>query len=284
MKEIKEKPKYKLGLALGGGGARGFAHLGVFDALHERGLKPDIISGTSAGALAGVFYADGYTSKEILELFKGVKFGELATTSLPRNGFFKMKGLAGFLKKNLRAKSFEELKTPLRVLTSDIENGKSVLFDSGELIPPILASCAVPIVFEPVKIENKYLVDGGLFINLPVSSIRQDCEKIVGVNVSPLCPVKYSQSFKYIIERSLHYLMSTNALPDRELCDYLIESPEIGNYPLFELSKAKKIYEEGYKVANDCFEKNKERLNQDFFAPPKPDSFFTHIRNLFSGK
>lgn len=277
MEKQTNNSKYKLGLALGGGGARGFAHLGVFDALHERGIKPDIISGTSAGALAGAFYADGYTPKEILGLFKNVRFGELATTSFPREGFLKMNGLAAFLKKNLRAKTFEELRMPLRVMCSDIESGKKVLFDSGELIPPILASCAVPIVFEPVKIGDQHLVDGGLFINLPASVLRKDCEKVIGVNISPLSLMKYHKSLKYIIERSMHFLMAENTYSDRKLCDYLIESNEIGKYPLFELKKATQIYQKGYEIANACFEENKERLERDFFAPTKQESLFTRF-------
>jgi len=277
MQEKTKKPQYKLGLALSGGGARGFAHLGVFDALDERGLKPDIISGTSAGSLAAVLYADGYTSKEIMELFKDVGFGELATTSIPHNGFFKTKGLGSFLKKHLRAKTFEELNIPLRVIVSDIEQGEKVLFEQGELIPPILASCAFPIMFEPVKIGNHYFVDGGLFENLPASAIREDCEKVIGMNISPLCPMKYNRSFKYVIERSLHYLMISNSLHDRELCDYLIESIELGQYPLFEMSKTEEIYQKGYELANSYFEENKERIQKDFFTPPKQESLLVKI-------
>lgn len=278
--------KHKLGLALSGGGARGFAHLGIFDVLAEKGLKPDIISGTSAGALAGVFYADGHPSDEILEFFKKVKFGELATTSLPRNGFFKLDGLATFLEKHLHARTFEELQIPLRVVASDIETGESVVFDRGELIPPILASCAFPIVFEPVKIKEQYLVDGGLFVNLPASVIRPDCEKVIGVNVSPLCPMKFNRSFKYVIERSLHYLMVSNVMPDRETCDYLIESVDLGKFPLFELSKSAVIYQCGYETAKAYFEANDARLQKDFFAPAKqPDiSLFTVIKKLLAAR
>lgn len=284
MKNDTKKHPYKLGLALGGGGTRGFAHLGVFDALKEMNLKPDIISGSSAGALAGAFYADGYSSSEILEFFKGVKFGEFATTSLPRTGFFKMDGLADFLKKHLRAKTFEELKTPLRVMVSDIENGESVLMDKGELIPAVLASCAFPIVFQPIKIGERYYVDGGLFLNLPVSVLRKDCEKVIAVNISPLSPLKYSASLKYVIERSLHYLMVENAMPDRKKCDYLIESTDIGHYPLFDLKKAKEIYKKGYNVAHAYFEENKERIQQDFFTAPKKENNFTLFQKLFSSK
>lgn len=286
MKENNDKQKYKLGLALGGGGARGFAHLGVFDVLQEKGLTPDIIAGTSAGALAGAFFADGFTSKEILEFFKGIKFGELATTSLPRNGFFKMDGMSSFLNRHLRSKTFEELQIPLRIVASDIETGESVIYDKGELIPPILASCAFPIVFEPIKFDNKYLVDGGLFVNFPVSAIRTDCEKVIGANISPLCPMKFNRSFKYIVERSLHYLMVSNASADREACDYLIESLDLGKYTLFELSKSEQIYKLGYNVAKAYFEENDARIQQDFFAPPKQKdvSLFTVIKKLLTAR
>lgn len=282
MQEKKKQPSYKLGLALAGGGARGFAHLGVFDALAERNLKPDIIAGASAGSLAGAFYADGYTAKEIMALFKDVKLGELVTTSIPRDGFFKMNRLGSFLKKHLRAKTFEELKTPLRVVVSDIELGEKVVFNSGKLIPPILASCAFPIMFQPVKIDNRYFVDGGLFENLPASSIYQDCEKIIGVNINPLCPMKYNRSLKYVIERSLHYLMISNSLPDREICDYLIESVDLGQYPLFDLHNMNEIYRKGYELANVYFEENKQRIAKDFFSPPKQESLFVKLQRLFS--
>lgn len=285
MQEEKTQPKYKLGLALAGGGARGFAHLGVLDALKEKKLKPDIISGTSAGSLAGVLYADGYSSKEILDLFKDIKFGKLVTTSIPRNGFFKMDRLGFFLKEHLHAQTFEELKIPLRVIVSDIEQGKKVLFDSGELIPPILASCAFPIVFQPIKIGDHYFVDGGLFENLPASAIRSDCEKIIGVNITPLCPMKYNRSFKYVIERSLHYLMISNSLADRKICDYLIESIDLGQYPLFELNKKDEIYNKGYELAKKYLEENKEQIMRDFFPSfPKNKSLFTRIQELFSTK
>ncbi len=278
---MNEKPQYKIGLALAGGGARGFAHLGVLRALEEFGIKPDLISGTSAGSLAGAFYADGYSPKEIIELFDDVKFRELVTTAIPRNGFFKMNGLGDFLAKHLRAKTFEELKTPLRVMVSDIEKGEKVLFDQGELIPPILASCAFPIMFEPIKIGERHFVDGGLFENLPATAIRKDCSYVIGVNVSPLCPLKYERSFKYVVERSLHYLMVSNSLVDRELCDYLIESVDIGSYPLFDMSKSHEVYELGYTVASTYLKKNKARIENELFAPPKQESILLRILKLF---
>jgi len=258
---------YKLGIALGGGGARGFAHIGVLQALHEAGLKPEIISGTSAGSLAGVLYADGYSPKEIMKLFKGMKFGKLAMGTIPRDGFFKTTGLQYFLEKNLRARTFEELEIPLRVVASDIENGKIRVFDSGEIIPTILASCTFPIVFTPVKVGGRYYIDGGVYKNLPVSVIRKECDKVIGVNISSVVCQPYKSSMKYILERSIHHLMASNTLDDCRACDYLIESEDISGYSLFDMDNVNKIYNAGYKVASAYFTEKKEKLKQDFFDP-----------------
>ena len=101
----KEKRKYATGLALSGGGARGFAHIGALKALEEAGIKPDIISGVSAGSIIGVLYADGYSPEEMIEIFSSVKFSDLVEITIPRSGFFKMEGFRSLLKKILRAKT-----------------------------------------------------------------------------------------------------------------------------------------------------------------------------------
>ena len=286
MKNKTKAPKFKLGVALSGGGVRGFAHLGVLQAMNEFGLRPDIITGTSAGSLAGAFYADGYSPAEVMALFKKVTFGEFASTTIPRDGFFKITGLRAFLEKHLRAKTFEELNTPLRVVASDIEKGETVVISSGEIAPAVVASCTFPIVFTPVKIGGRYLVDGGLFMNLPVSIIREECEKIIGVNVSYTTTMPYNRSLKYIIERSLHHLMASNALADREDCDYLIESEDITKFPLFELDNAKQIYQKGYEVSSNYFEQHKKQLAHDFMqdTPIKSKGLLDALKELAIAK
>ena len=109
---------YRLGLALSGGGAKGFAHLGVFKLLEECGLKPDIIVGTSVGALMGTLFADGYSADELKELFTGREFSEFAQLQLPKSGLFDSKRFRYFLKRHLRAKTFEELKIPMIVVAT----------------------------------------------------------------------------------------------------------------------------------------------------------------------
>lgn len=246
---------YKLGLALSGGGSKGFAHVGVFKMLEECGLKPDIISGTSVGALMGVLLADGYSADEIKEMFLGREFSEFAEFQVPRSGFFNSKRFRYFLKRQLRAKTFEELKTPLVVLATDLDHGTSYEFRSGPLVEAVTASCSIPIIFSPVVINGTHYVDGGLFRNFPVSTIRQECERIVGVNVSPLIPQKYKQTILHIAERSYHYMFRANTLEDRELCDVLIEAEEFGRYKTFDLENVELICNTGYEAALRAFDR-----------------------------
>lgn len=255
---------YKLGIALSGGGARGFAHLGVLQALNESNLYPDIISGTSAGAFAGALYADGYTPKEALSLFDKKSFKEFAEFTLPSEGLFKSTRFLSFLEKHLRSKKFEELKVKLKVVATDIEFGTSKVFSSGPLIHPVVASCSVPIIFTPVEIDNNHYVDGGLFKNFPVSTIHTECDYIIGVNVSPITTQDYKKSLKYIAERSFHYMSASNILLDRKLCHYLIESKNLSHYSMFDLDHVDEIYQAGYKQAKEYLKENKDRFKEDF--------------------
>ena len=256
--------KFRFGLALSGGGAKGFAHLGVIQALNDIGLYPEIISGTSAGAFAGVFYADGYEPKEIVSFFEKKVFSEFAEFTIPQGGFFKSTKFQNFLKKHLRARKFEDLKIPMRILATDIEHGKSKVFSSGSLVEAVVASCSVPIVFKPIEIDNHYYVDGGLFKNFPVSTIRSECEKIIGVNVSPITTMPYKNTLKYVMERSFHYMSGSNTLLDRQLCDYLLESSALLDYSMFDLDHVEEIFEMGYTFAKNYFEEQMESLTVDF--------------------
>ncbi|MDR1877276.1 MAG: patatin-like phospholipase family protein [Flavobacteriaceae bacterium] len=259
-----EKNKYKLGITLSGGGAKGFAHLGVLQALNDRGLYPEIISGTSAGAFAGVLYADGNSPHEIVSFFKETTFNKFAQFSIPKGGVFKSTPFHSFLDKKLKAKTFEELKLPLYVTATNIENGEVEYFNSGSLIPPVIASCSVPLVFTPVEINKKYYVDGGLIKKFPVSVLRPKCEKIIGVNVSPLVESKYKNSINYVAERTFHYMSNVNMLQDRQLCNYLIESEVLCKYRLFDLKNIEEIFQKGYEITQKYLEKHKKEFHKDF--------------------
>lgn len=252
--------KYHLGYALSGGGAKGFAHLGVLKVLESNNLKPDIIAGTSAGALAGVFYADGFAPDEIKELFEKKEFREFVTLSIPKRGFFKSTGLIKFLKKNLRSKSFEELQIPLRVVASDWEKASTVVFDKGEkLVEAVVASCSVPVVFNPQYIDERPFVDGGLLKNFPVSVIREECKFVLGINVSLIVPILEKSSIISTTERTFNIMSNSNTLEDRELCDILIEVSGLHKYSMFTLQNTDAIMEKGYASAAKVLKKEKTK-------------------------
>src|SRR5664279_4685935 len=143
--------KYKVGLVLSGGGTRGFAHLGVIQALNEAGIFPDVISGTSAGALVGVLYADGYSPREIMTLMSGASRFDFMRPAMPREGLLQINGVIKILKSSLRSKIFSELRIPLFVSATDLNNGKVVYFSEGDLFQPVIASASIPVLFQPVK-------------------------------------------------------------------------------------------------------------------------------------
>lgn len=242
--------KHNIGYALSGGGARGFAHLGAIKALEERRLKPDIIAGTSAGALAGVFYADGFAPDEIVDMFKDTKFKQFVEFTLPTSGLFRSTGLYDFIKKNLRSKTFDQLQIPFTAVATDWEKGRYVSFAKGDkLVDAVVASCCVPLVFSPIKIDGRYYVDGGVLKNLPASVIKDHCNVLFGVNVAMAMPAEDKNNLKYFAERTFTMMATSNTLADKKLCNVLIETEGLDKYWMFDLSHTDEIVETGYQAA-----------------------------------
>lgn len=241
--------KHNIGYALSGGGARGFAHLGAIKALEERRLKPDIIAGTSAGALAGVFYADGFAPDEIVDMFKDTKFKQFVELTLPTSGLFRPTGLYEFIKRNLRAKTFDQLQIPFTAVATDWEKGRYVSFAKGDkLVDAVVASCCVPLVFSPIKIDGRYYVDGGVLKNLPASVIKDHCNVLFGVNVAMAMPAEDKNNLKYFAERTFTMMATSNTLADKKLCNVLIETDGLDKYWMFDLSHTDEIFKTGYEA------------------------------------
>jgi NTE family protein len=246
-KLFKQKP-YKIGIALSGGGIKGLCHAGVLKALEEHGIRPDILSGVSSGSVVGALYADGYTPDEIAKLFEDISFRRMTKIQIPDGGFFRIDAFQHFMSKNLRAKTFEDLKIPLRVVATDLDKGVSVTFTSGKLLEPIIASCSIPVLFSPKVIDGVHYVDGGVLKNFPVSTIRSECDKVIGINASPLVADNYKPSILNVAARSYNFMFKANILHDKELCDLLIEPVDMGNYETFDVDKGREIFELGYRT------------------------------------
>ncbi len=241
---------YKLGFALCGGGAKGFAHLGAFKAFREHELKPNIIAGTSAGALAGVFLADGFEPEEVAELFKGHKLTDFASLSLFSGGLLKPNGVAEMMKKNLRAKTFEELQIPFIAVATDWEMPEIKCFREGkDLVDAVVASCTVPMVFQPIEINGRKYVDGGVLKNFPVSVIREEAEYIIGVNLSKVMPYQPTTNIMKAAERYFDIASKENVRQDIPLADILIDMDGLHDFSMFDLNSIDTIMTIGYERA-----------------------------------
>jgi NTE family protein len=173
-----------IGLALGGGFARGIAHIGVLKVLEEENIPVHVVTGTSVGALIGAAYCSGLSIAELEDLAHKVRFTSFARWTLSRYGFASNDRMVSFLTRTLKAKTFEELKIPLGVTATDFNTGEGVVFHSGSIIDPVRASCAYPGMFLPVEIRGRYLVDGMLSHPVPTRPLREmGADRVLAVHL-----------------------------------------------------------------------------------------------------
>lgn len=250
-----------IGLALGGGGARGFVHVGVLKAFKEYGMTPDIISGVSAGSISAVLWSAGLTSEEILECFiHQSKFNDYTELMIPKKALFKLNKFEKLLDSWLPVKRLEELEIPTVVCATDIEHGKSVGWSKGEIVPRVVASCSIPIIFPPVAINGVNYVDGGVLRNLPAWAIRQYCRTLYGSNCSPLNrEYKFKGTIVDIALRSYQLMAKSNTLQDIKLCDYLIQPAGISIYGTFDLKIFRSAMDRGYTETMKLLETDHSR-------------------------
>ena len=237
----------RVGLALSGGGARGIAHLGVMKALEELGIKLDMISGTSAGALFGSLFAQGHSPEEILDFVKKVKFFRILRLAASRTGIFKIERLQKKLINYFPQNSFDALKIPVAVVATDITMGESAIFEQGDLIKAILASCCMPVIFKPMQFDNKTLVDGGILNNLPIEPLQGKCDRIIGSHCNPVMPDFKVKHAKALLERTFLMAIRNNVLIRKDVCDVFLEPPELGKYIGSDFDKADKLFDIGYE-------------------------------------
>jgi len=255
----------KIGIAFGAGGARGIAHLLMIEALEELGVKPSIISGSSIGAVVGAFYAAGFSSKEMREILNQlinpksdsvfdfwrksdiVKLLTMFDPQFIKSGFIKGEKFQKYMKTHLKVSYFEDLKIPLKIVTTDYWKKEEVIFDKGELIQPIKASYSLPGLFTPVKIKNKILIDGGAVNPLPFDLLLNKCDITIAIDVTAVkaqnnneIPPTFDSVFttyqtmqNSIIKERLKFLK-----PD------IYIKPEIYDVRVFDFAKVDSIFEQ----------------------------------------
>lgn len=242
-----EAPKPpKVGVALGGGFARGLAHIGVLKVLEEENIPVDFIAGTSVGSVIGAAYASGISAKELEEIAAIVRFKDFSRWTLSRFGLFSNDKMALFLRKVLRCKTFEDLRIPLAIAATDIITGDPAVFTKGDLIDPVRASCAYPGMFQPVRIGNQLLVDGLLAHSVPSMPLRDmGAERVISVYLAAhwVKPGGPRHVFD-VIGQCFSIAQARMCGPWQAASDILVE-PEIGEFAYDDFVRAKDLIRAG---------------------------------------
>lgn len=236
----------KIGLVLSGGGARGIAHLGVIKALLERNIKISGISGCSAGSIVGALFAAGYSPDHIFEIVVSTINLRAMRPAWSRAGLLQMKKAEEVYLKYIPHNSFEHLKIPLTINATDLYAGKTVYFSSGELLKPVMASCCIPGLFEPIIFNETTYIDGGVLDNMPIGPLLGKYDFIIGSHCNAF-GINQTKSMTTIIMKALFLAINNNSKGRLAQCDFLIEPPALKLFDPFDIRKASSIFKEGYE-------------------------------------
>ena len=250
----------KVGLALSGGAVLGIAHVGAIKVLEENKIPIDMIAGTSAGSLTGVFLAAGLTSDQMYEMVKSMTWGKISKLTIPKMGLLNSKLLERFIELAIGRLDFHELKKPFAAVTVDLTTGKQVVLKDGPVSEAVRASCAIPGVFTPVSRGNQVLVDGGVLNFLPTDVVRQmGAEYVIAVKVMPtICGKKGPENIIQVLINSFQLTIAQIAehAPNGDVTIV----PDLTGLNSYDFEQAEKLYQRGYDAAANVVGKIKKDL------------------------
>jgi len=254
--------KPTLGLVLSGGGARGIAHVGVIDALRSHGLMPDLIAGSSSGAIVGALAASDHPTEKMLEFFQKASPFRFSAVTMRKAGILDTSKVVESFLEYFPDNSFAALKIRLFLTATDIVNARLRIFESGPLIPAILASCSMPMVFTPTEIDGRWYVDGGVLNNFPIEPLRGRCDVVVGHYASPLRRLKQGDinGVLAVSERALEVGMHFASEQKFHECDVMLRCPELNRYGMFDTRNHRKIFEAGRQTTLAAIDSIKQAL------------------------
>jgi NTE family protein len=248
---MSERPQKDVGIVLSGGGSRGIAQIGVLRALGEVEIFPDCVAGASAGAIVGALYAAGYSPAEMLEFFIKKNPFRLSKVAIAKPGIIDTGKVVGDFEEYFPENSFEALGRELRVVATDLTRGEPVEFHSGALIPAVLASSSVPLMFTPMEVGGRVFADGGIVSSFPVELLEGRCRVLLGVHASPLLELTPSDlhSSLTLLKRALDVGMFQASQRKFEKCDLVICPADLGRFGIFDTKHMVAIEEAGYEAA-----------------------------------
>lgn len=262
----------KIGVALGGGFARGLAHIGVLKVLEEEQIPIDFLAGTSVGSVIGAGYASGISAKELEEIAALVRFKDFSRWTFSRFGLFSNDKMSIFLGKTLRARTFEELKIPLAIAATDIITGDPVVFTSGDLVNPVRASCAYPGMFLPVDIDGRLLVDGLLGHAVPARPLREmGAERVISVHLAAhWVKPKGPRHVFDVIGQCFSIAQDRMCGPWRAASDVVLE-PAIGEFGYDDFARAMDLVRAGETAARAALPQIKAWF-PEWATAPQPET------------
>lgn len=251
----------RVGLALGGGFARGIAHIGVLRALEESSIPIDFLAGTSVGALIAAAYASGTPLSEMERQGAATHFRDFGRWTLSRMGMASNERLEEFLHRFTTAHRFEELKIPLSIVATDLIEGESVHITTGEIGPALRASCAYPALFLPVEYHGHFLVDGFLTEGVPAPAVRElGAEVVISVHLEPGLITTKPRNTIEVVSRSFSIIQASANQSWRKLTDVLIE-PDVHHILWDEFAKTPQLVAAGAAAARRAIPEIKALLH-----------------------
>ncbi|WP_312393272.1 patatin-like phospholipase family protein [Chryseobacterium sp.] len=252
----------KTGLVLSGGGTKGIAHAGVLKFLNEKNIDVDILSCCSAGSIVGALYAVGKTPEEILDFFNSVYFFNWKHFTFNQPGLVSSVIFRNYLNPIFGEMKLGDLNKEVKIVATELVNGTEKIFDENfKVVDAIIASCSIPGITTPYIIGDEMYCDGGVLNNFPADIISDDCDKLIGVFVSPPHDIKIHdlKSIKAVVSRSYDLLSYRVEKAKFEYCDWFITSQELSTYGTFERRKDRldEIFNIGYHAAKDSFNESK---------------------------
>ncbi|WP_457622129.1 patatin-like phospholipase family protein [Persephonella sp.] len=245
-----------IGIALSGGAVRGAAHIGVLKALEERGIKPEFISGSSAGSIVGAFYAAGYSPQEMEKIALKTRFLSYLKPELSFSAIFSLEKLESFIEKYIGKKDISDLEKKLFVCVTNLNKGIPEYRSSGDLFLWISASSSLPFIFKPVEYGGDMYIDGGIMDNLPVEPLKSYADYIVGVDVNPLGTEERLNNAFSILIRSFYLAFRSNVELRKKSCDLFLQPEELINIGLFSAWKVKEAIDIGYRYTRHILDRN----------------------------
>ena len=245
-----------LGIALGGGGARGIAHIGVLRAIEENGIQVSYISGTSIGALVASYYAFGKSIDDISDIGEALDFTSVIGLSLQKRGLFSTRSLEKMIIRDLGDVDIADAKIPLAICTTDISTGEQVILERGNLAKAVCASTAIPGIFVPVEIDNRILVDGGISENVPVSLLdKMGAGFTVGVSLNAHQEYSPPKDMIAIMSNAIDIAIDLRTIDQLKMADFTI-SLNLNSYSRMDNSdRFDELYAEGYRCTQESISK-----------------------------